>query len=112
MDPNFVVFSYRHPDKSSTTINDNTYKTFYLHKFTSSPGFDANELYVGSMTEISRESFGASGAGFLRVQNTLGNNSSAYDYVQSRSALAGYMVGSGTLQWILKLMIIITHQLY
>ena len=26
----------------------------------------------------------------------LGNNSGSYDYVQSRSALAGYMTGSGT----------------
>ena len=60
LDPNFVVFSYRHPDKSSTDIDDNTYQTFFLHNFTSvSPGFDANELYVGSMTQIDRVLAGA-----------------------------------------------------
>ena len=95
LDPNFVVFSYRHPDKSSTDIDDNTYQTFFLHNFTSSPGFDANELYVGSMTQIDRNLSGASGT-YLRFKTTLGNNSGAYDYVQSRSALAGYMSGSGT----------------
>ena len=93
LDPNFVVFSYRHPDKSSTWIGGNTYQTFFLHNFTSSPGFDANELYVGSMTEIDRNS-----SGYLHFRTTLGNNSAAYDYVQSRSALAGYITGDSTSQ--------------
>ncbi len=31
IDNNFAVFSFKHPDKSSSSIDDNTYGTFFLH---------------------------------------------------------------------------------
>ena len=34
LDNNFAIFSFKHPDKSSSSIDDNTYGTFFLHKFT------------------------------------------------------------------------------
>ena len=90
LDPNFVVFSYRHPDKSSTSINSNTYGTFFLHNFTSSPGFDANELYVGSMTYIERSMI----YDYLQFNHTVSQSTGSLDYWQGRSALSGYMKGS------------------
>ena len=52
IDSNFAIFSFKHPDKSSSSINDNTYSTFFLHKYTSSL-FNLDELYQGSLTYLS-----------------------------------------------------------
>ena len=89
LDTNFAVLSYRHPDKSSTSIDSNTYGTFFLHNFTSSL-FDLDHLYNGGRTRIERYMPGP----YLNFYTNLANNNSSIDYWQGRSALAGYMTGS------------------
>jgi len=54
IDPNFAVFSYRAPTLSATNINDNTYGTFFLHKFTSNL-WDLDNVFLGGHTQIIRE---------------------------------------------------------
>ena len=49
IDNNFAVFSFKHPDKSSSSIDDNTYGTFFLHKFTHSL-LNFDELSLGTMS--------------------------------------------------------------
>jgi hypothetical protein len=51
IDPNFAVFSYRHPDISSLRLRDNTYATFFFHNFTTSL-WDLDNLFLGGITEI------------------------------------------------------------
>lgn len=89
LDTNFAVLSYRHPDKSSTSIDTNTYGTFFLHNFTSSL-FDLDHLYNGGRTRIERYMAGP----YLNFYTNLANNNSSNDYWQGRSALSGYMTGS------------------
>ena len=51
IDPKFCVFSYKHPDLSSTEISNNTFATFILHNYTPTiSNFD--ETFLGSMTFI------------------------------------------------------------
>ena len=47
IDNNFAVFSFKHPDKSSSSIDDNTYGTFFLHKFSHSL-LNLDELFFPS----------------------------------------------------------------
>lgn len=54
IDPNFAVLSYRAPTLSATNINDNTFGTFFLHKFDSSL-WDLDHVFLGSHTQIRRE---------------------------------------------------------
>ena len=51
IDPNFVVFSYKAPTKSSTHISNNTFGTFFLHHFTTDL-WDLDELFLGGVTQI------------------------------------------------------------
>jgi hypothetical protein len=51
IDPKFVVFSYRHPDLSSTTLTDNTFNTFFFHNFNSTL-WDYDNVFLGGMTKI------------------------------------------------------------
>jgi len=51
IDPNFVVFSYRHPDLSSSKLRDNTYYTWFNHNFASSL-WDYDNLFLGGHTQI------------------------------------------------------------
>ena len=54
IDPNFAVLSYRAPTLSATNINDNTFGTFFLHKFDSNL-WDLDHVFLGSHTQIRRE---------------------------------------------------------
>lgn len=51
IDPDFAVFSYRHPTLSSTNITGNTYQTFIIHNFTSSL-YDLDQFFLGGTTYI------------------------------------------------------------
>ena len=90
LDSNFAIFSFKHPDKSSSSISDNTYATFFIHKYTSSL-FDLDELYNGSMNYIANRNM--TNATF-DMYTTLGNTCSSLGQYQGRSFLGGYQTGS------------------
>ena len=92
IDTDFAIFSFKHPDKSSSSIHDNTYSTFFLHKYTSSL-FDLDELYQGSMTYLSPTYRNMNNA-YMDWYTTLGNCSTTYGQYQGRSCLGGYQTGS------------------
>ena len=92
LDSNFAIFSFKHPDKSSSSINDNTYSTFFLHKYTSSL-FNLDELYQASMTYLSPTYRNMTNA-YFDMYTTLGNCNTTYGQYQGRSCLGGYQTGS------------------
>mgnify|MGYP001186659274 CR=1 FL=1 len=92
IDSNFVIFSFKHPDKSSSSLNDNTYSTFFLHKYTSSL-FNLDELYQGSMTYLTPNYRSMTNA-YFDLRTTLGNCQSGAGIYQGRSCLGGYQTGS------------------
>jgi hypothetical protein len=51
IDPNFAVFSYKHPTLSSTHLTDTTYSTFFFHNFTTNI-WDLDNLFLGGYTTI------------------------------------------------------------
>ena len=51
LDPNFVVYSFKQPNLSSTNLADNTFMTWFVHDYTSSL-FDYNQLFLGGVTII------------------------------------------------------------
>lgn len=55
IDPNFVVFAYKHPTLSSTILSGNNYSVFFFHNFTTSI-WDLDYLFLGGMTNIVRDS--------------------------------------------------------
>lgn len=54
IDSNFAVFSYKHPDLSSTHLTSNSYDTFILHNFTSNL-WDYDNVFLGGVTMIDAE---------------------------------------------------------
>ena len=90
IDSDFAIFSFKHPDKSSSSINDNTYATFFIHKYTSSL-FNLDELYQGSMTYVYNRYMQDA---YFNLTTTLGNTNSTYGAYQARSCLSGYQTGS------------------
>jgi len=60
LDPNFVVFSYRHPTLSSSKLRDNTYHTWFNHNFTSTL-WDYDYVFLGGHTEIIPSTLESSG---------------------------------------------------
>ena len=92
IDTDFAIFSFKHPDKSSSSIADNTYGTFFLHKYTSSL-FNLDELYIGSMTYLHPNNRNMSNA-YFDLYTTLGNSYTSLGYYQGRAALGGYQTGS------------------
>lgn len=51
LDPNFVVFSYKAPTLSSADIADNTFGTWFFHKFVTDV-WDLDHVFMGGMTRI------------------------------------------------------------
>ena len=92
IDSSFAIFSFKHPDKSSSSIADNTYSTFFLHKYTSSL-FNLDELYQGSMTYL-HPSYRYMNEANFNLYTTLGNANSGAGNYQGRSCLGGYQTGS------------------
>jgi len=92
LDSSFAIFSFKHPDKSSSSIDDNTYSTFFLHKYTSSL-FNLDELYQGSMTYM-HPSYRYMDNAHFYLYTTLGNANSGAGNYQGRSCLGGYQTGT------------------
>ena len=92
LDNNFAIFSFKHPDKSSSSIHDNTYSTFFIHKYTSSL-FNLDELYQGTMTYMTPTYRSMTNA-YFDMFTTLGNCNTTYGQYQGRSCLGGYQTGS------------------
>ena len=91
LDTNFVVFSYNQPTRSSASISDNTYSTFFLHNFTSSL-WDYDYLYLGGYTEIIASTSGSSNSyPRLTFKTYWGNNGQG-----KRAAMWGYSVNNQT----------------
>ena len=88
LDTNFVVFSYNQPTRSSTSISDNTYSTFFLHNFTSSL-WDYDHLYLGGFTEIIAASSANQIYPRLTFRTHWGNNGEG-----KRAAMWGYSVNN------------------
>ena len=93
IDNNFAVFSFKHPDKSSSSIDDNTYGTFFLHKFSHSL-LNFDELSLGSMTYFDPVYRDMSGA-HHEMHTVLGTGSdSGNDDWMGRQFLMGWSTGS------------------
>ena len=92
IDSNFAIFSFKHPDKSSSSINDNTYSTFFIHKYTSSL-FNLDELYQGSLSYL-RPTYRNMTYAYMDWYTTFGNTNTTYGQYQGRSCLSGYQTGS------------------
>ena len=92
IDSSFAIFSFKHPDKSSSSIDDNTYSTFFLHKYTSSL-FNLDELYQGSLTYL-HPNYRYMDQAHFYLYTTLGNAHSGAGNYQGRSCLGGYHTGS------------------
>ena len=90
LDSNFAIFSFKHPDKSSSSISDNTYSTFFIHKYTSSL-FNMDELYQGTMTYLT-PSYRNMNNAYFELKTTFGNQNNVGNY-QGRTFLSGYQTG-------------------
>ena len=93
IDNNFAVFSFKHPDKSSSSIDDNTYGTFFLHKFTHSL-LNFDELSLGSMTYFDPVYRDMSGAHHEMHTNLGTGADSSNDDWLGRQFLMGWSTGS------------------
>ena len=93
IDNNFAVFSFKHPDKSSSSIDDNTYGTFFLHKFSHSL-LNHDELSLGSMTYFDPVYRDMSSARFeMHTVLGTGSDTSSDDWL-GRQFLMGWSTGS------------------
>ena len=93
IDNNFAVFSFKHPDKSSSSIDNNTYGTFFLHKFSHSL-LNFDELSLGSMTYFDPVYRDMSGA-HHEMHTVLGTGSdTGNDDWMGRQFLMGWSTGS------------------
>ena len=92
IDNNFAVFSFKHPDKSSSSIDDNTYGTFFLHKFSHSL-LNLDELFLGTLTYINPAQRSMSNAHF-EMDTTTGNGTSSRRYWLGRQFMMGWASGT------------------
>ena len=90
IDNNFAVFSFKHPDKSSSSIDDNTYGTFFLHKFTHSL-LNFDELSLGTMTYFDPTYRDMTNA-HHEMHTSLGNSISQDDWL-GRQFMMGWNTG-------------------
>ena len=90
LDPNFVVFSYRHPTLSSSKLRDNTYYTWFNHNFTSTL-WDYDYVFLGGHTEIIPSTSESSGP-YLEFRTYLVGESGWFNSVtlSKRCAEFGY----------------------
>ena len=92
IDNNFAVFSFKHPDKSSSSIDDNTYGTFFLHKFSHSL-LNLDELFLGTLTYINPTQRNMTNAHF-QFDTSTGNGTSARRYWLGRQFMMGWASGT------------------
>ena len=92
IDNNFAVFSFKHPDKSSSSIDDNTYGTFFLHKFSHSL-LNLDELFLGTLTYINPAQRNMNNA-YFEFDTTTGNGTSSRRYWLGRQFMMGWASGT------------------
>jgi len=95
LDPNFVVYSFKQPNLSSTKLRDNSFLTWFVHDYTSSL-FNYDELFLGGITSIRPSQNEASGAVSITFTSSLGGQFSyggysGYNGHCKRSAEYGYL---------------------
>jgi len=91
IDPNFAVFCYKNPTKSSSIIWNNSYGAFFLHNFTTNI-WDLDDVFLSGITKIIP--FGTTTPA-LRFETYLLGSGSAN--VSKRSAEYGYASTSSTI---------------
>ena len=92
IDNNFAVFSFKHPDKSSSSIDDNTYGTFFLHKFSHSL-LNLDELFLGTLTYMDPANRNMSQANH-DMFTTTGNCPPSRRYWLGRQFMMGWASGT------------------
>ena len=92
IDTDFAVFSFKHPDKSSSSIDDNTYGTFFLHKFSHSL-LNLDELFLGTMTYMNPAQRDMTNAHF-DMDTTTGNGQSSQRWWLGRQFMMGWASGT------------------
>ena len=95
IDPNFVVFSFKQPNLSSTQLRDNSFMTWFIHDYTSPGLFNYDELWLGGVTIIQGISDGTTSLDlpYIRFRSYLGGphlNSSDQN-LSKRSAECGFL---------------------
>jgi hypothetical protein len=89
IDPNFAVFCYKNPTKSSSIIWNNSYGAFFLHNFTTNI-WDLDDVFLSGITKILP--FGVDNPR-LRFDTYLFGSGSSNE--SKRSAEYGYASASG-----------------
>ena len=95
IDPNFVVYSFKQPNLSSTILRDNSFMTWFVHDYTSPGLFDYNDLWLGGVTTISALSDGTSNVTdpYIRFRSFFGGQHSVItdQNLSKRSAECGFL---------------------
>ena len=73
IDPNCVVFSFKQPNLSSTSITDNTFSTFILHHYNSTL-WDYDHVMLVGFTEIVARSPDSNTSGSLMMRSWISGN--------------------------------------
>lgn len=94
IDPNFAVFSYKHPTLSSTHLTGNTQDTFILHNFTTNL-WDYNNVFLSGLTKI-EPTTGNTTVPEILFRTHYTNEYYSQEYAAFRGAEAGYMKETST----------------
>ena len=93
IDSDFAIFSFKHPDKPASSLMDNTYGTFFLHKFSHSL-LNLDEMFSGDLTYFN-PSFRDMTNAHHEMHTTVGNSVSQQYWV-GRHFMMGWATGSYT----------------
>ena len=93
IDPNFAVFSYKQPTRSSTHLTSNSFTTFFLHNFTTNL-WDLDNLFLSGMTVITPITGNAVNPQ-LQFRSYVNGYGSLFENPSKRSAEFGYSFLSG-----------------
>ena len=95
IDPNFVVYSFKQPNLSSTQLRDNSFMTWFVHDYTSPGLFDYNDLFLGGVTLIAGASDGTTDLDqpYIRFRSYFGgqHRDLQNDDFSKRSAECGFL---------------------
>ena len=101
LDPNFVVYSFKQPNLSSTKLRSNSFLTWFVHDYTTSL-WDYDDLWLGGVTHIHPSTNESSGQVYLSFTSSLGGQFnyggySGYRDHCKRSAEYGFLPTQTTL---------------
>lgn len=90
-DPNFVVYSFKQPNLSSTKLRENSFMTWFVHDYTAPGIFDYDELFLGGVTIIYPSTSDTSVS--IKFRSFLGGQHNYYQNTSfsKRSAEFGYL---------------------